>query len=220
MPLSITILIFWALTLFQALCWAMHIPHFIFQTALWIKYHYFPNFTNEETDDLRDRVSTRGHTSSRWQRSQDESLCRGSGESTRCMCACVRVYVVFVFLDFPQSGSMLLCYKGNYSKTKVTTKRLNWTDRPLHGMHSYQYLQAGILTHALCTGSFSLRTLGVRERQIGGKDREGLCFAMLGCSPQDELPTWGSSNSVCPFIIKNLTSSISANNIYFNLIET
>lgn len=34
----------------------MHMSHFIPQTTLWVKYCYFPNFTNKENDDLKEEL--------------------------------------------------------------------------------------------------------------------------------------------------------------------
>ena len=150
-----------------------------------------------ETADLQDRVTTRGHTPvcgrtsigtthsnvkvlpqlcsvECFQSFRGTNLCKESGE--------VWVHALMWCLDFPQCGSLLLCYKENYSKMKVTTKRLDWTGMPLQTIHYfyYPYLQLGIpTTAAQCNGSFSLRIPDVRERESLIQEKDwGIIFKM------------------------------------------
>lgn len=199
MPLSITTLIFWALTLYQALCWVMHIPHFIPQTALWIKYHYFPNFMNVETDDLRDRVNAWGHISHKWQRFWDQSLHKGSRESVgvrvhACMCVCMCI----CFLIFPNLVPCFWVIKEITIKWRLLPR--GWTEQitPLQSAHYYPQPQQPFYHVHSALGAL-LGRLQISERGAWGKDRGGQGSACYDVVLKMSSQLKGRSNSVCPF---------------------
>lgn len=152
------------------------------QTALWVKYCYFPKFVNMETDDFKEELPEHTHFVSGSSRtgitnSNDKALpqaCRvqcsqrfwhavsANGLRNRgCLCICVGV-------SFP------MCYKENYNQTKVTTKRLDEYGAPpkftLLSRPTNRSSNTGHTSHAQCTGSFSQGTPDVRETAIWGKD--------------------------------------------------
>lgn len=169
MPLSITTLIFWALTLYQALCWTMHIPHFIPQTALWIKCHSFPNFTNEETDALRDRVTALSHISLKWQQFWDESPHKGSRESVgvhvhACMCVCV-----CICLTFPNLVPRFWVLKEITIKWRLLPRGCTEHVTPLPSVHYNPQPQQAFYHMRSALGAL-FRGLQMLARGVWGKD--------------------------------------------------